>query len=149
MRLPHFRFTARRTMLLVTASAVVFAAVTYRQKALGYRDRACFHSRQSLVHVLASQGQDVLLVGRHADGGDGGFRRPTPGAETEAGRARRRRVARYHAALASPVRTSRLPPLAPCQARPLGAPVSETAGVPLALADRGSEAGWPSGSGGG
>src|SRR5262249_25334644 len=120
MRLPHFRFTVRRTMLLVTASAVVFAAGTYRQKALGYRERARFHSRQLLAHDIASKGQEALVVGCPADGGDGGFLRQTPRAETEAGRARMRRVARSHADLASQSERAAARPRLPVRPDPSG-----------------------------
>jgi hypothetical protein len=53
------------------------------------------------LHDLASKGQEALLVGCPIDGGDGGYLMQTPKAETAADRARMRRIARYHAELAS------------------------------------------------
>jgi hypothetical protein len=89
-------------LLLVTASALVFAAVTYRQKALWFRERARFHSRQSLAYDIGSKGQEAILVGDPIDGVTGGYFMQTPeAAETEADKVRMHRIAQYHAHLAS------------------------------------------------
>jgi hypothetical protein len=102
MRLPRVRITVRRTMLLVSASALVFAATTYQQKALWCRERARSHSRRSLVYDIASKGQDAILVGDPIDGVTGGYFMQTPNAaETEADKATMHRIAQYHADLSS------------------------------------------------
>lgn len=102
MRLSRVRITVRRTMLLVIVSALVFAAVTYRQKALWCRERARSHSRQSLAYDIASKGQEAILVGDPIDGVTGGyFMQTSKAADTEADRARMHRIVQYHADLAS------------------------------------------------
>jgi hypothetical protein len=75
MRWPRVRFTVRRTIILiwVTASAVGLAAISYQQTASRYRKSARFHSRQSLLHDIASRGQEGLLVGCPSDDGAGGY----------------------------------------------------------------------------
>jgi hypothetical protein len=102
MRLSRVRITVRRTMLLVIASALVFAAANYRQKALWCRERARFHSRQSLAYDIASKGQGAILVGDPIDGVTGGFFMQTSNAaETAADKATMHGIAQYHADLAS------------------------------------------------
>jgi hypothetical protein len=95
------RFTVWRTIMIVAASATGLAVVSYHRNASHYRERARFHSRQSIVHAFASKGQEGLLVGCPSDGGTGGYCLQIPKAETAADRARMSRMARYHADLAS------------------------------------------------
>jgi hypothetical protein len=118
MRLPRVRFTVRRIIMLVTTSAMGFAALSYHRNASHYREIARFHSRQSIVHDFASKGQDVILVGCPTDGGDGGYCVRTPQAKTEAERARMRRIARYHAELTTKYERAAARPWLPIESDP-------------------------------